>query len=309
MEFFWEMLSLQETMFLLILTGVLIKKLKIIDAAGRKMLSDLLIDVILPCNIVESFLGGMVFPDGFARNCLLAVGLSAVIQLMSIYGSKLLFRKYPREQRSVLSYGIICSNSSFVGLPVARLLFGDLGVIYTSMFQIPLRFTMWTAGLSLFTSVSRKDAFRKLVRHPCIIAVFAGLLLMAAPVSLPGFLDSAVASVSSCTVPVSMFVIGTILADAPIRSMFSKPVLWYTCLRLVLYPLLLCVLLKPLHLDTTLTNVCILMTGMPAGSTGSILADKYDCDAVFASQIAFASTLCSILTIPLLTLVRESFPL
>ena len=299
MEFFWEMLSLQETMFLLILTGVLIKKLKIIDAAGRKMLSDLLIDVILPCNIVESFLGGMVFPDGFARNCLLAVGLSAVIQLMSIYGSKLLFRKYPREQRSVLSYGIICSNSSFVGLPVARLLFGDLGVIYTSMFQIPLRFTMWTAGLSLFTSVSRKDAFRKLVRHPCIIAVFAGLLLMAAPVSLPGFLDSAVASVSSCTVPVSMFVIGTILADAPIRSMFSKPVLWYTCLRLV----------KPLHLDTTLTNVCILMTGMPAGSTGSILADKYDCDAVFASQIAFASTLCSILTIPLLTLVMESFPL
>ena len=294
MEFFWEMLSLQETMFLLILTGVLIKKLKIIDAAGRKMLSDLLIDVILPCNIVESFLGGMVFPDGFARNCLLAVGLSAVIQLMSIYGSKLLFRKYPREQRSVLSYGIICSNSSFVGLPVARLLFGDLGVIYTSMFQIPLRFTMWTAGLSLFTSVSRKDAFRKLVRHPCIIAVFAGLLLMAAPVSLPGFLDSAVASVSSCTVPVSMF---------------SKPVLWYTCLRLVLYPLLLCVLLKPLHLDTTLTNVCILMTGMPAGSTGSILADKYDCDAVFASQIAFASTLCSILTIPLLTLVMESFPL
>ena len=294
MEFFWEMLSLQETMFLLILTGVLIKKLKIIDAAGRKMLSDLLIDVILPCNIVESFLGGMAFPDGFARNCLLAVGLSAVIQLMSIYGSKLLFRKYPREQRSVLSYGIICSNSSFVGLPVARLLFGDLGVIYTSMFQIPLRFTMWTAGLSLFTSVSRKDAFRKLVRHPCIIAVFAGLLLMAAPVSLPGFLDSAVASVSSCTVPVSMF---------------SKPVLWYTCLRLVLYPLLLCVLLKPLHLDTTLTNVCILMTGMPAGSTGSILADKYDCDAVFASQIAFASTLCSILTIPLLTLVMESFPL
>lgn len=100
MEFFWEMLSLQETMFLLILTGVLIKKLKIIDAAGRKMLSDLLIDVILPCNIVESFSGGMAFPDGFARNCLLAVGLSAVIQLMSTYGSKLLFRKYPGSREA-----------------------------------------------------------------------------------------------------------------------------------------------------------------------------------------------------------------
>ena len=48
MEFFWEMLSLQETMFLLILTGVLIKKLKITDGAGGKMLSGLLMDVILP---------------------------------------------------------------------------------------------------------------------------------------------------------------------------------------------------------------------------------------------------------------------
>ena len=55
MEFFWEMLSLQETMFLMFLTGVLIKKLKIIDAAGRKMLSDLLIDVILPCNILQPY--------------------------------------------------------------------------------------------------------------------------------------------------------------------------------------------------------------------------------------------------------------
>ncbi len=137
MEFFWEMLSLQETMFLLILTGVLIKKLKIIDAAGRKMLSDLLIDVILPCNIVESFLGGMVFPDGFARNCLLAVGLSASSKLISnIRQASVLIRKYPRErQRSVLSYGIISSSTNTsalrgcTGVPPRPLLFGDLWAV------------------------------------------------------------------------------------------------------------------------------------------------------------------------------------
>ena len=47
----------------------------------------------------------------------------------------------------------------------------------------------------------------------------------------------------------------------------------------------------------------MLMTGMPAGSTTSILADKYGCDAVFASEITFTSTLLSIVTIPLLTLL------
>ena len=306
MELFWEMLSLQGTLFLLILAGVLAKKTGIVSETGRKTLSDLLIYIVLPCNILESFLSGGQMPEGFVRNCLLAVGISAGIQLLAVYGSKLLFRKYPRGEKSVLSYGMICSNSSFIGLPIAHLMFGDLGVIYTSMFQIPLRFTMWTAGLSLFTSVSRKDAFRKLARHPCIIAVFVGLALMAVPIQLPGVLSDALDSLSGCTVPLSMLVIGTILADAPIRSLFSRPVLWYSCLRLVLFPLLIWALLRPLGLDPTLVNVCVLMTGMPAGSTGSILADKYGGAALFASELAFASTLCSIVTIPLLTLLLNT---
>ena len=196
MELFWEMLSLQGTLFLLILAGVLAKKTGIVSETGRKTLSDLLIYIVLPCNILESFLSGGQMPEGFVRNCLLAVGISAGIQLLAVYGSKLLFRKYPRGEKSVLSYGMICSNSGFIGLPIARLMFGDLGVIYTSVFQIPLRFTMWTAGLSLFTSVSRKDAFRKLARHPCIIAVFVGLALMAVPIQLPGVLSDALDSLS-----------------------------------------------------------------------------------------------------------------
>ena len=306
MELFWEMLSLQGTLFLLILAGVLAKKTGIVSETGRKTLSDLLIYIVLPCNILESFLSGGQMPEGFVRNCLLAVGISAGIQLLAVYGSKLLFRKYPRGEKSVLSYGMICSNSGFIGLPIAHLMFGDLGVIYTSVFQIPLRFTMWTAGLSLFTSVSRKDAFRKLARHPCIIAVFVGLALMAVPIQLPGVLSDALDSLSGCTVPLSMLVIGTILADAPIRSLFSRPVLWYSCLRLVLFPLLIWALLRPLGLDPTLVNVCVLMTGMPAGSTGSILADKYGGAALFASELAFASTLCSIVTIPLLTLLLNT---
>lgn len=89
MDFFWEMLSLQETLFLLILLGILAKKLKIVNESGRKTLSDLLIYAILPCNIVESFTGGITLPDGFARTCILAVCISIGIQVLSFYGSKL----------------------------------------------------------------------------------------------------------------------------------------------------------------------------------------------------------------------------
>ncbi len=303
MGLFTNMLSVQVMLFCLILSGVAIRKVGIIDEVGRKVLSDLLIDVVLPCNIIHSFMGGAQVPADFARNCALVLGISVAIQVVATYGSKLLFRRYPDKRRSVLSFGMICSNSSFVGLPIAETLFGDLGVMYTSIFQIPVRFTMWTAGLALFTNSNKKDALRKLATHPCIVSIFIGIVLMVLPVPVPAFLDDTIAAISRCTTPVSMFVIGSILADAPIRSLFSKTVLYYSFLRLLAFPLLVYLVLRPFSLDPTLVGIAVLMTGMPAATTNSILANKYDADAPFSAQLIFSSTLFSIVTIPLLTLL------
>lgn len=300
MEFLLKMLNLQFMLFALIIVGIIIKKIGIITSDNRKSFSDLLINVVLPCNIVSSFMGGIDVSDSFFQNCVLAIVLSAAIQLTATYGSRLLFKRIPKEKKNVMSYGMICSNSSFIGLPVADELYGSLGVMYTSVFQIPVRFTMWTAGLALFTDVDRRSAFKKLIKHPCIIAIFVGFFLMLAPVTLPGFLSNTISGISKCTTPLSMFVIGAILADADIKTMFSKEVLYFTFLRLAGFPLLVWLVLKPFSLDPLLVNVCVIMSGMPAGSTTSILADKYGCDSMFASQITFVSTLFSIVTIPVL---------
>ena len=202
-----------------------------------------------------------------------------------------------------MSYGMICSNSSFIGLPVADELYGDMGVLYTSIFQIPVRFTMWTAGLALFTDVDKKSAFKKLAKHPCIIAIFVGFFLMILPLSVPAILADTINSISKCTTPLSMFVIGAILADADIKTMFSKDVLYFTFWRLLGLPLLVWIILIPFHLDKLLVSVCVIMSGMPAGSTTSILADQYGGDSMFASQMTFVSTLLSIVTIPVLGLM------
>ena len=60
------------------------------------------------------------------------------------------------------------------------------------------------------------------------------------------------------------------------------------------------VILKVLGVDDVLLGVSVIMSGMPAGSTTVILADKYDGDGHYASKVMFVSTLLSMLTIPLL---------
>ncbi len=303
MDFILEMLNLQIMLFILMAVGILVKKIGIISASNRKSFSDMLINVILPCNIVSSFMSGIEISSDLLKNCVLAVVLSAVIQIFVTYANKLIFRKVAKNRKSVMSYGMICSNSSFIGLPVAQELYGDMGVLFTSVFQIPIRFTMWTAGLSLFTDIDRKSAFKKLAKHPCIIAVFLGFLLMVLPVTLPTVVTNTISSISKCTTPLSMIVIGTILADADIKTMFSKDVLYYSFWRLIGLPMIIWLILMPFHLDKLLVSICVIMSGMPAGSTTSILADKYGGDSMFASQMTFVSTLFSIVTIPILGMI------
>ena len=299
---FSEMLSLQLMLFCLIVIGVVVKKVGIVNVSGRKVLTDLLIDIILPCNIIKSFMGGISISEEFVHNSILMLVISAGVEIIAVYGSKLLFIKFPKEKKSVLSYGMICSNSGFIGLPMAEMMLSDpAGVGYASIYLIPLRFTMWTAGLSLFTNVDKKDAFRKLARHPCILAVFIGILLMVLPLPLPGFLNNTIEGISKCTTPISMIVIGAILADAPVKSLFSPSVLYYAFLRLIAFPIFVYAVLLPFHLDPLVVDVALLMAAMPAGSTTSILADKYGGDVAFSSQIVFTSTLFSIFTIPLMS--------
>lgn len=303
MDFFFKMLDLQLMLFLMMLVGALLRHIKLITDAGRNCLTDLLIYCILPCNIVNSFSSEIGISEDLLKNCLLAVLICAVIQVILTQGSKLVFHKYPKEQKSVLSYGMICSNSSFIGLPIAESLYGSLGLLYASIFQLPIRFTIWTAGLALFTDVDRKGAFKKLFKHPCIIAVFVGFGLMLSPVKLPSLLGETISVISKATLPVSMFVVGSILADARWRTMFSKTVLYFSFLRLIAFPALVWAVLKLFPLEPLLVSISVLMTCLPAGSTTSILAARYGCDERFAAQITFASTLFSIVTIPLMSLL------
>ncbi|MGN0331789.1 MAG: AEC family transporter [Lachnospiraceae bacterium] len=303
MSLFLQMLNLQFTLFLLILVGIILKKKGIITQEGKKTLSNLTVNVILPCNIIHSFMGDINASEQFVKKCFGAFLISLVIQMLSITVGKYFFYKTPEEKRTIFTYGLIVSNSSFIGLPIVDAIYGALGVLYTSFFQIPVRITMWTAGLSLFTHADRKEAYKKLVKHPCIIAVVIGVLLMIFPVQIPVFLENTIEGMSKCMVPVSMLVIGCMLAESDVRHLFDRSVLYYCFIRLAAYPALVYFVLKLLHIDQMLCGVMVLLSAMPMANTTAILADKYDRGAEAASQSIFVSTLFSMFTLPVWCLI------
>ena len=148
----WQLFNLQGTLFIMILAGVVLKKLGILDASGKKTLTDLCVDIVIPCNIIKSFL--VDFKLDVLRSCIMLLVVGFLLQLLCVVFNKFLFNRYPEQQRKVLQYCTIVSMSGFLGNPVVEGVFGDLGLLYTAMFLIPMRVVMWSAGTTYFVAGS-----------------------------------------------------------------------------------------------------------------------------------------------------------
>ena len=341
-----ELISLQLRMFLVMLLGLLFRKKNIITAEGKKNLTDLVIYLILPCNIVKSFM--IEFDGQVLQNFGLVLLISIGIQVVCTTLAKVLYRKVKPGRKAVLQYATIVSNAGFLGNPVAEGVFGSMGLAMASIYLIPQRIVMWSAGVSYFTAAAddaglggektaecggelendvmaegiaarkvgrasevtmqqkrnrRREVFKRVITHPCIIAVFVGIVFMLLQVKLPPFLDSALKDLSNCNTAMSMLVIGTILADVRLKDMLDKSVFAFSGLRLVVIPLLTFAGCLLCGLGGIVTGVSVLLAAMPAASTTAILAAKYEGDAIYASKCVVTTTVLSLLTTPIWSMV------
>lgn len=293
-----ELVSLQLRMFLIMLIGLFFRKKGLISAEGKKNLTDLVIYLILPCNIVKSF--QVTFEGNILKNFGMVLLVSILIQIVCAVMARLFYNKMAPQHKKVLQYATVASNAGFLGNPVAEGVFGSMGLVLASIYLIPQRIVMWSAGVSYFTEgSSKKVIIKRVLTHPCIVAVGVGLVLMLTQLQLPSFLNAACKDIGNCNTAMSMLVIGTILAEVKPREMFDKSIFLFSGLRLVLIPLLVYAGCLAAGLEPLVTGVSVLLAAMPAASTTAILAAKYEGDAAYASKCVVTTTVLSLVTTPL----------
>ena len=293
-----RLLELEAVLLLLALLGVFLRKRGMLNDAGRSFLTDLVTDVILPCNIFLSFLG--TAGGETLRSSLLTVGMSAVTMLLSAFVGWLVYRRRDHRQSVVFRYATTNSNAIFIGLPIIQSLLGAEGVLQLSMYMIFMRIFIWTYGLSLYTGVQadKRSTFRKLATQPAMVAAYLGFAAMLLPVELPGFLKTTLTDLSNCLMALSMLLVGSVLADIHPRGILRGDVWGFGAVRLLLLPGLTLLLCRALGVPYIVTATCTLICGMPAASLTAVLAGRYKVDAETASLLVALSTVLSIITIP-----------
>ena len=294
-----DLFSLQGALFAMMLLGMFLRKRGIVDDGGKQCLNDLCINVIIPCNIFQSCL--IEFDLGILRTCGVLLVSALVMQLFCLLLNRWIFNRYEPQRKKVLQYCTIVPMSGFLGNPVAEGLYDQMGVLYTSIFLIPMRVVMWSAGTTYFvadSTVDKRKVLRNVLTHPCLLAIYLGVLCMVTQVQLPGVVTQTVRYLAACNSAVSMLIVGTILAEVKLTTIVSRDTVWFSVFRLGILPTAALGLGLLLRLDPTALGVSVLMTGMPAGATAAIFADRYHSDAPFATRCVVMTTLASMLTLP-----------
>ncbi len=298
---FKNMIDMQLMMFLLVGIGFFIRKKGIVNTEGRMNMIDLCLYITLPFNVLHSFMRKWDWNLFIACGVILL--LSAGYNAISVFLSNILYKNQEANRQKSLKYGTIISNSGFLGNPMVEGIYGSEGLLYAALFMLPVRIVMWTIGIAVFLKGRREKLWKNVLTHPCIVAIYAGVIIMVCGIQFPAFVEKTIIGISGCNTPLSMMLIGMMLAEVKPKGLIDKTMVFYTAIRLFVIPTVVFALTAFLPIDTMLRGITVIMAGMPAPITTALLSAKYGGDEKYATGMVFLSTILSLITLPLWCLV------
>lgn len=290
---------------ILIAAGFILRKKEILPSMSRKSLTDVVMFFLLPCNILNSFWKATVDESTFTT-CLNVLILSIVLDVLAIIIGLVFFRTGDPKKDPVLRYSLMLPNANFLGSPLINSLYGATGTLYWSIYMIPYRIFMYTYGVAMFTKPDKNSLVKNLLLHPCFLCTIVGLIFMFTPLTAPKFLIDVTGYGSNTITALTMIIIGGILAEANWKDMVSKWSVIFAGVRLVFFPLLMAIICKLAKVDIAVAGVLTILSGTPAATMGTLFAEKYDMDKRLCAQAITLSTVCCLVTLPLMIVILNA---
>ncbi len=282
------------TMALYMAMGYLLFRRGKITAEGSKSIAALLLWLVLPGVIINSFC------VEFTPERLEQLGVSALLGagalLLAMALARLIYGKSPVD-----NFAAAFSNAGFMGIPLVKACFGESAVFYLVAFVAFLNVMQWVYGIALLSRGKAQAGWKQLLFNPICAGLAVGLLLFFTGLGtrLPGIIRNTVSGIAALNGPLAMLVLGVYLAQTNPIAMLTKPGLYIlSAVRLLLIPAATMLLLSPIPADTTLRLTILAAACAPVGSNVAVYAQLYGEDYPYACQTVAMSTLLSILTMP-----------
>lgn len=272
-----------------------------------KSLSAILIYILGPCMIINSFLG-----LEYSCENIIQIGIyfivSLLVQVIFFGALYVVFsRKYNDSKYRILTVGAVLGNVGFLGMPVVASVFPGVPIVlvYSSINVMSMNLIVFTIGTFMITNDKKYISVKNAILNPTTIAIIISLPLFIFGIHFPETIESGIGLLGKMVTPICMLILGMRLSEAKLKAIFTRPFVYATCLlKLVVFPIVAFLLVHwiPWINDACKTTVVVLaMT--PAGAIIQSLSELYECEQEFAANVVLLTTIISVVTIPLMAYI------
>ena len=286
-------------MFVIVIIGVLAYKSGLIDKSTTTKLSNLLLMLISPLLIFQSY--QMDFDIKLLYGLLVTILASSITFVCCIILSHFVL-KGDEEKNPIEKIAVIYSNCAFIGIPLINGVLGSEGVFYMTAYTTVFNVLFWTHGVWVMSGDKKMGDVWKNLLTPAIVAVIIGLCFFILQIRLPDFIDKPVEMIANMNTPLAMIIAGANLAQGNIlKSLKIKKLYFISFFKLILIPLVGITILKIMSLNFNISFTVFIALACPAGATTIMFAQRYEKDTYYAANIFVFTTVLSAITIPVLT--------
>lgn len=294
-------------LFILIGAGFASGKAGLVGEKGVKGMTNVVLYLATPCIIITSF-QDCKFNSDMLFNLGIMCVITVAIYAFSIVMATLIFKDKDIARRSVFRVATVFSNCGFMSLPLQKAILGADGVFYGAIYVAIFNIVVWTYGLVTMSGNTKDLSIKRLLTNPGIVGVAVAILLWVLNIQLPEILDAPVRYLGALNTPVPMVIIGCQLASINLKTVFIQK-RNYLCylIRLVVIPLVTLFALVAVGVKGSMLVATVIATSAPVAATTSMFATKYNKDTTLAVSLISATTIISLVTMPVIVALSQLF--
>ncbi len=285
--------------------GFYLNKKNILDQETSKKMSAMVVNFTAPFLIISS--ASQVAGDNQSVILLMLFSglfLYFLFPVISLAAAKLVHA--PSDCRGVYQCMVMLANTAFMGYPVVQALYGESAIFYTTIFNFGYNILFYTYG-SFLMDKDAGQASKFEPRRLLSAGFLAGMVALIIPfsgITLPDMILQPCSFIGNITTPMSMLIIGSNMANYPLRDIFSEKRIYVMAfIRLLVMPVLTAAYMSLLTDDPLLICMTAMTIGMPVGSMVAMASSKYEKQGRIGSISVVMTTICSMATIPILAVI------
>lgn len=292
-------------LYVIVAAGYVCDKAGLFTEKTARKTVDLLLYLITPCAIINSFMGIEMNADT-VKKFFISLGIGAATHIIAILLNAVTFRSRSDADNPVYKFAAVYGNLGFMALPLAQAVLGTEGVFYCANGYVMFNIFSFTHGVALMRREKEKTDIKKLILNPGVISFLIGLPIFLLKIKIPYVISEPVSMLAALNSPLGMLIFGTYLAKTDLKSMFfDKKIYLVGLMKLIVLPLVCLGIYYLCGVSGVLLTAVIISASVPSANNTFMFATKYDRNTSVASKTVALVSFMSILTIPVMIALSQ----